>query len=275
MSESAPNQNRPSGRTKSAFPGADGDVGFSSPMLEKINRLLVNSDADSWSIGGDDLTPESRFVRPRNVYEQVLVRDIPNGSLVLHYSQPTSSQYVPGGYTLAPLGPPNYTVEVRDRVFDADKLVDPKTAANFRGKRCDIIASGDIAKSLYLQIKETIKSHVKLRRKEFEETSRKLSEDIIRRVEASHIAEWEKFEVATKEDNDVKFITEFDGLLVEIGKYTKDWENTFRIVFTKRKLSYDKTSQSLARTCFKKLEEMEQDCQLYALSDTLSGLGLE
>ncbi len=260
---------------KLGYVDSEVDSGFSNPQLERIRVLLTQTDPERWRIGGEDLTPESRFARPRHTYEQILVRDIPTGSLALHCVQPVSSHYLPGGYSLTPMGPPQYTIEVRDKIFDAEKVVDPRYADNQKGKRCDIIASGDIAKSLYFQVKETIKNTRREKKKSFEERAKDLSQTILERIEQTSIEEWQKDSTSSKEEDDICYTTDIDGVTVEVGKKTKNWETHFRVAFREDHFSHTNVSAGLARSCFRALEEMEQNAQLNALGEVLKDIGFE
>lgn len=262
-------------REPRAYPHAEQDAGFSNPALEKIRALLTSTDPEKWRIGGVDLTAETKFERPRLTYEQILVREIPAGSLVLHCSQPVSSKYMPGGYVLTPVGPPNYSVEVRDRIFDANKVVDPRYADNQKGKRCDIIASGEIAKSLFLQVRETIRSFSRDQNKSFNQKAREVLETLSERLEQTVIEEWEKTREQNQDGEDVRYVSEMEDLTIEIGRKIKDWEAQYRIILSAENFSFNHASQGLAKTCFKKLEELEQNAQLAALGDTLKDLGFE
>lgn len=258
-----------------AYAGSEADLGFDNPLLEKIRKLLTSTDPEKWMVGGEDLTPTLRYLRPRPAYEQVLVRDIPNGSLCLHLVQPIQCHYGPGGYSLTPHGAAQYTIEVRDRIFDASKLVDPKFAANFLGKRCDVVAGGDIAKSLYIQVKQTILSFCKERKKEFDEACEALLPEILDRVEKSKFADWKKSSETIEDERTLTYATELRGLAVEVKKKTKGFEDTFKVVVSRDAFVNNKVPQSTARLCFKKVEELEQNAQLEKLGDVLKDLGFE
>jgi hypothetical protein len=273
----APEQSSDKATSKAAFAyaGSESDLGFDNPLLEKIRKLLTSTDPEKWMVGGEDLTPTLRFPRPRPAYEQVLVRDIPNGSLCLHLVQPIQCHYGPGGYSITPHGAAIYTIEVRDRVFDATKLVDPKFAANFLGKRCDVVAGGDIAKSLYIQVKQTILSFCKEKKKEFDEACDSLLPEILDRVEKSNFSDWKKSSEVVEEERTITYASELQGLLVEVKKITKGFEDAFKVLVSKDAFTSNKVPQSTARLCFKKIEDLEQNSQLEKLGEVLKDLGFE
>lgn len=251
------------------------DIGFNNPMLEQIRALLTSTEPEKWRIGGPDLSAEAKFERPRHIYEQVLVRDIPAGALVLRWSQPVTSKYMPGGYVFTPVGPPSYTVEVRDRIFDANKVVDPRFADNQKGKRCDIIASGDVAKSLFLQVRDTVRNFSRDQKRGFNEKAREIMQTFEQRLAETTIEEWEKKREQNKDEEDLRYLTEMEGVQVELGRHTKEWEVQYRIVLSEGDFSFSQASQGLAKMSFKKLEELEQNAQLQALGQTLKDLGFK
>ena len=258
-----------------AYTGSESDLGFDNPLLEKIRKLLTSTDPEKWMVGGEELTPTLRFARPRPAYEQVLVRDIPNGSLCLHLVQPIQCHYGPGGYAITPHGAAIYAVEVRDRVFDAAKLVDPKFASNFLGKRCDVVAGGDIAKSLYIQVKKTIQSFCREKKKDFDLACGDLLPVILDRVESSVFTGWTKSSEVVEEERTITYQTEIQGLKVQVKKITKGFEDSFKTVVSKDLFTNHKVPQATARLCYKKLEELEQNAQLEKLGDVLKDLGFE
>ena len=263
------------GSAQTRYIDAEKDMGFSNPMLEKVRALLTSTEPERWRMGGEDFSSALRCARPRSAYDQVLVRDIPVGSLVLHMTQPVTSKYEPGGYALTPVGTPNYTIEVRDKIFDANKVVDPRYADNLKGKRCDVIASGDIAKSLFIQIRETIRTLSRDKQKSFDERSREMVNTITERIAETSIEEWEKSKDLVEQTEDIRYVTAMEGITVEVGKKTKDWESQYRLVLSQDNLRFDRTSPTLAAKCFRQLEQMEQGAQLLALTETLKGLGFE
>lgn len=269
--KAAPVEPKPSTR----YADADRDLGFGNPLLEKIRKLLVSTDPECWNIGGEDFSSELRVLRPQTTHEQVLVRDIPNGSLVLHCVQPVSSQYLPGGYGLIESAPPIYTIEVRDRIFDPNKMVDPKYAANQKGKRCDVVASGEIAKSLFIQVRETIRSHLKEKRRLFDEKVSEISPRIIDVIDKSDFSSWEKKSETIKEEQHLSYTAQLQGLSICALRITKDWESRFQLILGDGKFSNSSIASATARTCFQRLEELEQNFQLTQLADRLKGLGLE
>lgn len=251
------------------------DGGFSHPMLEKIRKLLISTEPEKWGIGGEDLSDELRYQRPRTSHEQVLVRDLPSGSLVLHVVQPVECHYSPGGYVPSAAGAAIYTVEVRDRIFDPAKLVDPKYSANFQGKRCDVIASGDIAKSLFLQVRSTIRELHRGLKKEFDAVTEELSKNLPDTVKAIAYDAWTKNSEQKDGTKTFTFSTEVTGVLVTLVKEVEGFSDSYRAIFSKGPLTYTHLPTGIARQCIRILEEAEQEAQLQKLNGVLKDLGFE
>lgn len=264
------------GKATSAAAAMVEDGSFSHPILERIRKLLTSTDPEKWQIGGADLDHALRFTRPRPTYEQVLIRDIPNGSLVLHYVQPVECRYGPGGYTPVPNGSAHYSVEVRDRIFDAEKLIDPKFSANFAGKRCDTLATGDIAKSLFLQVKNTIRAVCKEKKRAFDQAVEELGRDVPGLVKSIPFSAWEKA-VETQEDcTTIAYSTATEqGMHLSVGKETRGFDEKFRVTFKRDGFSNPHLPSGVAREAFRLLTEIEQEAQLEKLDDVLRDLGFE
>ncbi len=260
-----------------SYTDQDVDGGFSHPMLERIRKLLTSTDPEKWCIGGADLDQNLRFQRPRTSYEQVLIRDIPNASLVLHFVQPIQCQYGPGGYAPMPSGVAIYTVEVRDRIFDADKLIDPKFAANFAGKRCDIIASGEIAKSLFLQVKNTITTVCREKKRAFDAAVETVSRDIPELVKSLPFEAWTKTVGTTDDTKTVTYTAELPEhqLSLTLIKEAKGFEEKFRASFRREEFSHPHIPSGVARAALQQLLEIEQESQLGKLDGMLRELGFE
>ncbi len=251
----------------------DKEVPTTDANLERIRRLLISTEPEKWRVGGADLTELLRFARPRNVYEQILVRDIEQGSLALHMIQPIACQYLPGGYQFIPNGPARYSIEVRDRIFDADKAVDPKYSAAQKGKRCDILATGEIAKNLFNQIRDVIRSFSKNKQKVFETKAVSIVNTIIDRVEQSDFSDWQKTKEATEKTDSLCYSTQIEGVTVEVIKTTEQWESSFSILIRDEKMLYDRATPNLSRAAFQALEKLDQNSQIEKLGEALTGLG--
>lgn len=265
------------GKATSAATAVIEDGSFSHPILERIRKLLTSTDPEKWHIGGADLDQALRFTRPRPTYEQVLIRDIPNGSLVLHHVQPIECHYGPGGYTPVPNGAARYSVEVRDRIFDPEKLIDPKFAANFAGKRCDVLATGDIAKSLFLQIKNTIRAVCKEKKRAFDQAVEELSRDVPALVKSLPFSAWEK-KVEAQEDYTTtaySTTTTEHAMQLTVARESRGFDEKFRVVFTRDGFTNPHLPSGAAREAFRLLTEIEQEAQLEKLDDVLRDLGFE
>ncbi|RIL08065.1 MAG: hypothetical protein DCC75_09520 [Proteobacteria bacterium] len=131
------------------------------------------------------------------------------------------------------------------------------------------------ARKAYIQVRETVRFHFRDKQRAFDEKVREMAETLLDKIEATQIEEWEKTKNYEKDLEDIFYITQMEGVNVEIGRRTKDWESSYRVVFFIDKLKNDKTGTSLARACFKRLEEREQDAQLSALDGVLDDIKFE
>lgn len=235
------------------------------PLLEQITALLSQTALDKWQMAGPDLHDKSRFERPRDIYEQVLVLDIPAASLVLHSVQRVSSTYLKGGYALIPQGPPAFTIELRDKVFNAERMIDPKYAANFKGKRCDIIATGEIAKSLFLETKSRIEDYRRRMNQDLEERILQ----VMRALEHEDVSAeaWNRSEAS----GDVIYSRDYEGIQVQVERKLLEFGHKYALLINQDRTSSTK-NERLAHAIFDKLEAATQNSELQKLNDVLKGI---
>lgn len=242
-------------------------------LLQRVTKTLLETNPADWQQAGKPLNPDARFPAPRSVHERVLVLAIPNASLVLRSSQPVGSLYLPGGYTLTPTGPCNYFIEVRDRIFDAEKLVDPKYADNWKGKRCDPVARGQVAKDLFDHVLGMVTEYREERQKHFDQKVTELVHELPELVEKTPVDNWEKKEEADEIPR-TTYSAEFEGINVSLSKELKDGEHRYSIVFSQGDLLCDDRSARLAKSLLNTIEEMSQNADLIALNSVLEEFGL-
>lgn len=240
-----------------------------NPLLKKVRELLTQTDGAKWQVGGEDLTEESRFPHPREAYDQALIIDIPGASLVLHRSQPVKPTYLKGGYALVETGPAYYTVQVRDKIFNAERLVDPKFSSNWKGKRCDIVATGEIARTLFHEVYAKIKTFRVSQQKEFDERSRALLADLPHRIEELNMEAWLRNEAGTT----IRFSTELEGIKVLVERAIDEFGYQYNITLQQEKHSLENKGSRLARALYMKLDEMSQQSELLKLSEVLKKAG--
>lgn len=249
------------------------DLG-SNPVLKKIARLLTNSSATDWKAGGFDISSEARIPRPVQVHEFVYVRDLPEKSLVVRASTPVSCQYAAGGYKLTAITGGNYSIELRDRVFDPDKLVDPKFSSNFKGKFLEVLATGEVARKLFEDVRDLVRGNTKNVQREFELRAINYFDTLLDSVENSQITGWAR-EVAMVDgrDNTIYRVTH-EEMDLSVSRSVEGWDAQFELRIKQGKFEVNKFG-GVPKLIFLALEKLEQLNQLEGLEKKLRELGLE
>ena len=246
----------------------------SNPVLKKIARLLTNSSATDWKPGGIDLNAEARIPRPVQVHEFVYVRDLPEKSLVVRASTPVSCQYAAGGYKLTAITSGNYSIELRDRVFDPDKLVDPKFASNFKGKFLEVLATGEVARKLFEDVRDLVKGNTKNVQREFELKALNYFDTLIDSIEKAEITGWvREVGMVDGRDNTVYKVTH-DGMDFIVTRSVEGWDAQYELRIKQGKFDASKIG-GVPKLIFIALEKIEQENQLVGLEKKLRELGLE
>jgi hypothetical protein len=248
------------------------DLG-SNPILQKIGRLLTNSSGKDWRQGGLDVNSDVRVARPMQVHEFVYVRDLPNHSLVVRVATPVSCQYAAGGYRLTPLTSGNYSIELRDRVFDPDKLVDPKFSSNFKGKNVEVLATGEVARKLFEDVRELVRGSTVNLQREFDLKAVQLFEGLLEMVESGKVTGWSRHVAMVEERDNTTYSATHDGLELSIVRSVQGWDAKYDLIIKQNKLLATR-SGSTAKLIFDSLEKQEQNKQLGELEKKLKALGL-
>ena len=260
-------------KVSSSKESASEDLG-SNPILKKIGRLLTNSKGSDWKPGGIVLNSDARIPRPVQIHEFVYVRDLPEKSLVVRAATPVSCQYAAGGYRLTPLTSGNYSIELRDRVFDPDKLVDPKYASNFKGKFMEVLATGEVARKLFDDVRDLVQGSTRNLQREFEEKAANYIENLLDKVESSEIVDWARAVAMVEGRDNTTYTITHDGLDFSILRSIEGWDAFYELKIKQGKFEAGRIG-STPKLIFTALEKQEQEKQLQTLEMKLRELGLE
>jgi hypothetical protein len=245
-----------------------------NPLLQKIARILTGFNPRDWKTGGKELSPEIRIIQPRASYDFAYVHDIKDKSLVLRASTPVTCQYSPGGYMPIPISNPIFSVEIRDRVFDADKLVDPKYSNNFKGKFLDIVASGEVARKIFLDVHNLVKGSASNKQLEFENKASVLYDSLLERIQKREIIKW----TSSTAIKDGRELTAFDVVLddfcISVMKIVEGWEVSYQVILTSNKMEFSRNGGT-PKLIFIEIQQLEQENQICSLEQKLKDLGLD
>ncbi|MCO6429263.1 MAG: hypothetical protein J5J00_00245 [Deltaproteobacteria bacterium] len=262
------------GHTGSAKPpaqAAGAEEQSKNPLMAKIQSTISQSDPEKWERYGDDLNTEGKYQKPRDAWEIVYCINIPNGILAFRSSQPLTSQYFGGGYTLTPLSSERYTVELRPRAWDPRTLIDPYfRAALEKDRQFQLLADGDVARQVFMQIKATIESFSGERREEIKHQIEQLAANITDRTAASSAEEWRK---DSPNFDTTEYHSSFDGVDVTVSFTKKNGIDNYRLTFCKDKVAVKTVDAAVAKSIFEAVEEKQAQAALEALSKVLDGAG--
>lgn len=257
--------------------GNEEDVGRdlgSNPVLKKIGRLLTNSTGKDWKQGGFEVNSGNTVPRPIQVHEFVYVRDLGDKSIIVKASTPVSCQYAPGGYKLMPASSGYFSIELRDRVFDPDKLVDPKFASNFKGKFLEVLATGEVARKLFEDVGALVKGSSQNLQRVFEDKAKFLIETLLDKVENSEIQGWARSTAMVEGRDNTTYETTHDGLALTVLRSVEGWDAYYELKIKQDKFEIKK-SGSTPKLILAALEHQQQDSELESLEKKLRELGLE
>lgn len=244
-----------------------------SPILQRVAKILTNSKPEDWRTGGAELTIETRIPQPMPNYEFVYIRDIKDKSLILKCSIPVSCHYSPGGYCPTPISSPQFSVEIRDIVFDADKLVNPKFANNFKGKFLEVVATGEVAQKLFVIIHNLVKGSSKNSQREFEDASIAIYDSLPDKLQNREITDWSRSVEVKDGKETTTFTSQLDKFEVKVQKIVEGWEVNFQVKISSNKMSF-KRAGGTPKIIYLEIEQMEQENQILKLEEKLVDLGL-
>ena len=67
-------------------------------------------------------------------------------------SLPVKSDFAGRGFVLIPISTPNYTTEIRGKGWHHSELTDPFKRSRLADRTCNVLADGEIAAKLYVQL---------------------------------------------------------------------------------------------------------------------------
>ena len=172
------NKDKPA--THSEAEGSKGPGG----LLEKIKTTLANTPAERWEQGGEDLDPSKKHQRAQESWEQLYCTDTKTGVLVLRYSIPVVSNFFAGGYSFVESGIPRYLIELRPRGWTPRMIIDPHYRGAGAAERShQVLADGDVARQLYIEVHTAIKQYRESLRRDFNDSVERLIAGIREQVQ--------------------------------------------------------------------------------------------
>ena len=239
-------------------------------LLDKIRNTLANTAPDRWEQGGETLDPKRRFPRSRETWEQVFYTDTKSGALVLRASTPISNNFFSGGYTFSGAGPTRFLIELHGRGWSPKALLDPA----FRGaggveRTVQVLAEGDIAEQLYLEVEGIVKQHRESQRRDFNDSVARLTANIKEAIDETTAADWQVVEG----DVGVKgYRTEINNLTVTVACLASDVSTSYSLTVGRFGLLWHCRDPFLMQEAFKLVDESGKTASLEHLGKVLDDM---
>jgi len=253
-------------------PGGDksGAKGGTAALLEKIRNTLSNTSPERWEQGGEPLDTNRRFPRSRETWEQLYLTDTKSGALVLRCVTPISNTYFGGGYSFTPAGAPRFCIELRARGWSPKALLDP----SFRGaggieKPPQLLAEGEIAQQLYLEVESIVKNFRESQRRDFNDAVSRLTANMKESIGETTAADWQPVEG----DVGVRaYRTEINNLTVTVACFASDISTQYSMSVSRFGLVWQCRDPFLMQEAFKLVDESVKTASLENLDKVLDDM---
>lgn len=239
-------------------------------LLDKIRSTLANTAPERWEQGGEPLDTGRRFARSQETWEQVFFTDTKNGTLVLRSSTPISNNYFGGGYSFSAAASPRFFIELRGRGWSPKALLDPA----FRGaggieKAAQVLAEGEVAEQLYLEIELIVRQHREGLRRDFNDSVARLTANIKEAVGETTAADWQIVEG----DVGVKgYRTEINNLTVTVACMKNDISTAYSMSVGRFGLVWQCRDPFLMQEVFTLVDESVKTASLEHLGKVLDDM---
>jgi hypothetical protein len=239
-------------------------------LLDKIRNTLSNTAPERWEQGGEALDTARRFPRAQETWEQVFLTDTKSGTLVLRSSTPISNNFFGGGYSFSPAGPARFLIELRGRGWSPKALLDPA----FRGaggieKSAQVLAEGDIAEQLYLEIELIVKQYRESMRRDFNDSVARLVANMKEAIGETTAADWQLVEG----DVGVKgYRTEINNLTVTVACLKNDISTGYSMTIARAGLVWQCRDPFLMQEVYTLVDESVKMASLENLGKVLDDM---
>lgn len=239
-------------------------------LLDKIRNTLANTAPERWEQGGEPLDTARRFPRSQETWEQVFFTDTKSGTLVLRSSTPVSNNFFGGGYSFSAAGPSRFFIELRGRGWSPKALLDP----SFRGaggieKATQVLAEGDIAEQLYLEVELIVKQYRESMRRDFNDSVARLTANIKEAIGETTAADWQIVEG----DVGVKgYRTEINNLTVTVACMKNDISTAYSMTVGRAGLVWQCRDPFIMQEVFTLVDESVRTASLEHLGKVLDDM---
>jgi hypothetical protein len=181
-----------------------------------------------------------------------------------------SNNFFGGGYSFTPAGPSRFFIELRGRGWSPKALLDPA----FRGaggieKATQVLAEGDIAEQLYLEIELIVKQYRESLRRDFNDSVARLTSNIKDAIGETTAADWQIVEG----DVGVKgYRTEINNLTVTVACLKNDVSTAYSMSVGRSGLVWQCRDPFLCQEVFTLVDESVRTASLEHLGKVLDDM---
>jgi cell division protein FtsI/penicillin-binding protein 2 len=237
-------------------------------LLERIKSILDRTNPSAWEMGGEVLSPMMRFEKPRQSWELVFATKISAGTLVVRCSLPLKSIFLGKGFQYQPAGRESFYVEVRAKNWHHTEITDPYKRQETSDRRCETLATGQLALQIFMYVKETYEAFHKEQIAEFTQEAEGIVDKAISLMQndPERLGFWD--EISTDSTAHC-FYNELDNCRIEIHRVIERRQEKLFIKVQRDNLITTINDYSAARELLKLVVEYEQSNKLQALSQVL------
>lgn len=237
-------------------------------LLQKIQRLLQDSDPDRWVKGGEPLQSEMRFEKPRQAWEEVYTYEISAGILVMRSSLPVRSEFQGRGFFLMPNGKPKFSVEVRASSWHHSELTDPYKRSRSADRRLDVLAEGTIAEELYNFIENQYRAFHSEQQEVFNAEVDKFVSKLPHRLKDETVNRWDRTEEISGE---IHLTALIDGYSLDCCKTQIGTREKVELIVQKGRRKTTVTDRGLLEELLHSIDQVGQTAKLMTLTKALEG----
>ncbi len=239
-------------------------------LLEKLKQTLASTPADRWEEAGEALDSTRKYQKPQETWERLFCTDTKNGVLALRCSLPVQSNFFGGGYCFVESALPLYYVEIRSRGWAPKMLIDPfYRASGGIDKNYQVLAEGDVARHLYLEVETSVRSYREGLRRDFNDSVERLMANIHEQIKGTEAGDWQTIE---GEKGFVGYAADVNGITVQISQTVRERSASYAMSFTKYDLRWDCRDVNIIREIYVIVDESVRHASLEHLGKVLEDM---
>lgn len=237
-------------------------------LYQKIKKLIEISPEEKFISYEERLRGDKTYPKPRKTWEVIHTVKINDGNLVFRESTPLASVYITGGYQLKEADSPKYTIELRPEGWDAIELVDPfRITSEHANKEYNILAEGELAKELVLQVQEKLYIYNSKIKNEFKE-------EVVEKLEylKKHLQETDGMWQKREDSQAMVYSTTIDNIMLNICKEKTMYSANYFIYAKRKQVAVKIDDKNLSHELYDLIDKLSEVTGLINLEKALEDL---